>query len=174
MADVDIDLFGEYDKTDSHPDDTGDNIPLPLVNQGGGSTWEPEHEQETLFGGGRIQERRLTNSYIDSLYKELSKHYSQTSDTTHYDNFRHEGMRLYFKGRDEPLKDTKPNGILTGKPMTVLRVTMLDIPGAMLRPLEQAFSHTNRSNILECLEYFFLYLSSSFNNPSLLLWNMFR
>ena len=103
MADVDIDLFGEYDKTDSHPDDTGENTPLPLVNQGGGSTWKPEHEQETLFGGGRIQERRLTNSYIDSLYKELSKHYSQTSDATHYDNFRREGMWLYSKGRDEPL-----------------------------------------------------------------------
>ena len=51
----------------------------------------------------KTQERRLTDSYIDSLYKELSKHYDQTSDATHYDNFRHKGKWLYFKGRDEPL-----------------------------------------------------------------------
>ena len=81
MADVDIDPFGEHDKTDSHPDDTGENIPL---NAGGGvmggSTWEPEHEHETSFGGGKTQERRLIDSYVDSLYKKLSKHYSQTWD----------------------------------------------------------------------------------------------
>ena len=29
MADVDIDPFGEHDKTDLHLDDTGENIPLP-------------------------------------------------------------------------------------------------------------------------------------------------
>ena len=53
--------------------------------------------------GGRTQEGRLTDSYVDSLYKEVSKHKSQTSDATHYDNFKHESMRLYFKGKDEPL-----------------------------------------------------------------------
>ena len=42
-----------------------------------------------------------------------------------------------------------------GKLMKVLRVAKLDIPVDMLRPLEQAFSHTNQSNILEYLEYFF-------------------
>ena len=75
MADVDIDLFGEHDKTDLHPDDTSENIPFPLVNLGGESTWESEHEQEMSFGG-RAQERRHTDFYLDSLYKELSKHYS--------------------------------------------------------------------------------------------------
>ena len=39
----------------------------------GGSNWIPDQEQETSFGGGKTQERRLTKSYIDSLYKELSK-----------------------------------------------------------------------------------------------------
>ena len=42
MADIDIDPFGEHDKTDSHSD-TGENI---LFNPGremdGGSSWEPE------------------------------------------------------------------------------------------------------------------------------------
>ena len=37
MADVDIDPFGEHDRTD----ETGENIPLSLVTRGGRSTWEP-------------------------------------------------------------------------------------------------------------------------------------
>ena len=46
MADVDIDPFGDHD---SRPDEQmGENIPL---TQGGGSTWEPEREQKTSFGG---------------------------------------------------------------------------------------------------------------------------
>ena len=86
MADVDTNPFGDHDKTDSHPDE-GETIPLnPGGGAMGGSAWEPECDQERLFRG-RTQEGRLTDSYVDSLYKELSKHYSQTSDATHY-NFR--------------------------------------------------------------------------------------
>ena len=49
MADVDIDPFGEHNKTESRTDETGENIPFTPV---GGSTWEPERgEQETSFGG---------------------------------------------------------------------------------------------------------------------------
>ena len=48
MADVDIDPFGEHDRTESRTDETGENIPLTPV---GGSTWKPERgEQETSFG----------------------------------------------------------------------------------------------------------------------------
>ena len=36
MADIDIDPFGDHDKTDSHPDETGESI--PLNSRGGGST----------------------------------------------------------------------------------------------------------------------------------------
>ena len=44
MADIDIDLFGEHE---SRPDDhTGTDENIPLI-PGGGSTWEPTHEQET-------------------------------------------------------------------------------------------------------------------------------
>ena len=46
MADIDIDPFGEHELiTDDHTE-TGENIPFTLV---GGSTWEPECEQETSF-----------------------------------------------------------------------------------------------------------------------------
>ena len=103
MADDDIDPFGNHDKTNSHPDDTGETIPLNPGGEIRGSTWEPDQEQETSFRGGKTQERRLTKPYIESLYKELSKHYSRTSDATHYDNFGCKGIRLCFRGRDEPL-----------------------------------------------------------------------
>ena len=42
MADIDIDPFGEHDRTE---EPTDKNIPLSLVGPGGGSTWEPECEQ---------------------------------------------------------------------------------------------------------------------------------
>ena len=71
MADVDVDPFGDHDKTEPEP--MGENIPFTPV---GGSTWELEREQETSFGGGRTQEGRLTDSYVDNLCKELSKHFS--------------------------------------------------------------------------------------------------
>ena len=58
----------------------------------GGSNWVPDQEQETSFGGGKTQERRLTKSYIDSLYKELSKLHGRTSDAKHYNNFRCKGF----------------------------------------------------------------------------------
>ena len=53
MADVDIDPFEEHDRTESRTDDhteTGENIPFTPVG-GRSSTWEPEREQETSFGG---------------------------------------------------------------------------------------------------------------------------
>ena len=79
MADVDIDPFGDHESRPEEP--MGENTPLTPVE--GGSTWGPECEQETSFRGRRTQEGRLTDSYVDSLYKELSKHYSRTSDATH-------------------------------------------------------------------------------------------
>ena len=42
MADVDISPFGERDKTDSHPGDTEENIPLNPGGAMGESTWEPD------------------------------------------------------------------------------------------------------------------------------------
>ena len=75
MADVDIDTFGDHGKTDSGPNEAGESIPLtPGGSMVGGFTWETEREQEASSGRGKTQERRLTDSYVDSLYKELSKH----------------------------------------------------------------------------------------------------
>ena len=50
MADVDINPFGEHDRTESRTESrTDENSPLSPVTPGG-STWEPEREQETSFG----------------------------------------------------------------------------------------------------------------------------
>ena len=51
MADVDIDPFGEHE---SRPDEPMDNIPLSLVTPVGGSTWEPEREQERGESHGSV------------------------------------------------------------------------------------------------------------------------
>ena len=63
-----------------------------------------------------------------------------------------------------PAREMAPKEILTGRPMNVLNVATLDIPEAILRPLEQAFSHVNQSKVLEYFSCFFLYLSSSLSN----------
>ena len=61
MADVDIDPFGEHDRTESRTDETDENIPFTPV---GGSTWEPDRgEQETSFGG-ESQRTKLMKDYV--------------------------------------------------------------------------------------------------------------
>ena len=46
MADIDIDPFGKHNKTDSHLDKMGKNIPLPLVTQ------------EDLLGNQNVNKKR--------------------------------------------------------------------------------------------------------------------
>ena len=45
MAEIDIYPFGEHDRIESRTDKTGENIPIPPVGPGGGSTWELEGEK---------------------------------------------------------------------------------------------------------------------------------
>ena len=68
-----------------------------------------------------------------------------------------------------PVIDAAANGMLTGKPMNVTNVATLGIPVAMLIPLEQAFNHTNRFNILLYFLCFFLNVCSLAFNPLLML-----
>ena len=67
MSDVDIDPFGDHDKTNMQPDEPmGETIPFTL---GGvierGSTWEPE--QETSFGGANMRTKVL-KEHAEGLY----------------------------------------------------------------------------------------------------------
>ena len=102
MADVNIDPFGEHDGTESRPDE---NIPLTPV--GGGSTLEPECEQETSFGGLSGMRVRLiagfVNNKVNGLYEILSEHFPTNQNVIYCNDFESIRGELYFKGRDEPL-----------------------------------------------------------------------
>ena len=105
MADVDIDPFGEHDRTESRTDE---NIPLDPVTPGGRSTWEPERgKQETSFGGLSGPRARLNAGFVEDkvngLNEILSEHFTKNQDVIYYDDFESIRRELYFKGRDEPL-----------------------------------------------------------------------
>ena len=102
MADVDIDPFGESQSRTDEP--TGESIPLTPV---GGSTWEPEREQETSFGGLSGVRARLNAGFVEDkvngLYEILCEHFPKNQNVIYYDDFQSIRGELYFKGRDEPL-----------------------------------------------------------------------
>ena len=99
MADIDIDPFGEHESRTEEP--TDENIPLTLVTPGR-STWEPEREHETSFGG-ESQRTKLMKDYVKNLYKRLSEKIGETPELFHYDYFKLEGEKLYYIGSRKPL-----------------------------------------------------------------------
>ena len=52
MTDVDINSFGEHDKTDSHPDETGDTVPCTP-----GGQWEAPLGKQTENKKHHLEER---------------------------------------------------------------------------------------------------------------------
>ena len=94
----DIDPFGEHDRTESRTDGPKDEH-IPRILGGGRSTWEPECEQETSFGG---------TSRTSVLHKEYlaGEIYKLIGDKTHQrlepnlSLFKlGKGGRLYYKGK---------------------------------------------------------------------------
>ena len=100
MADVDIDPFGEHESWPEEP--TDEHSPLTPVTPGG-STWEPECEQETSFEGREFQRTKLIKDYVKDLYKKLSENIGETPELFHYDYFKLEGGELYYIGNRKPL-----------------------------------------------------------------------
>ena len=105
MADIDTDSFREHNKTDSHPDETGENIPLTPGGAMGGSSWEPEREQETSLGG-MSQRIRLMEEDAERLYQKLSEKY-QLPEERHSYMFEIRNLELYHKGVDKSLTYNK-------------------------------------------------------------------
>ena len=97
MADIDIDPFGERE---SRPEDpTDEHIPLdPVTPVGGGSTWEPEREQETSFGG-RSRTSILHKEYLVGKIYELigNKMHERLEPNLSLFVLGKDG-RLYYKG----------------------------------------------------------------------------
>ena len=100
MEDVDIDPFGEHESRPEEP--TDEHIPLSPVTRGG-STWEPEREQETSFGGRESQRTKLMKDYVNDLYKKLLENIGETPELFHYNYFKLEGGELYYIGNRKPL-----------------------------------------------------------------------
>ena len=92
----------------------GESIPLTPV---GGSTWEPEHEQETSFGGRESQRNRVLRDRVEGLYKKLSQKWARTSEVFHFDLFELRGGQLYFRDKSKPLTTRE------GKLRTVKEIT---------------------------------------------------
>ena len=99
MADVDINPFREHDRTESRPHESIPLSPVPPVTPIGGSTWEPEHEQER----GESQITKLMKDYVKDSYKKLSENIGETPEPFHYDYFKLEGGELYYIGNRKPL-----------------------------------------------------------------------
>ena len=145
MADIDIDPFGEHE---SRTDETGENIPFTPVGE---STWEPEHEQETSFGG-ESQRTKLMKDYVKDLYKKLSENVSETPEEFHYDYFKLEDRELYYRGKRKPLT-TK--GVLKSVGMLAdilgkggLRSPGFDIPRGKLTARQAAKKKPKKSYLL--------------------------
>ena len=70
---------------------------------GGGSTWEPTHEQKTSFGRRKSQRTKLMKDYVKDLYKKLLENIGETPDKFHYDYVKLEDGELYYRGKRKPL-----------------------------------------------------------------------
>ena len=101
MADIDIDPFGEHESRTDEP--TGEHIPLDPVTPGRSSTLEPERgERETSFRA-ESQRTKLMKDYVRDLYKRLSENIGETPELFHYDCFKLEDGKLYYRGSRKPL-----------------------------------------------------------------------
>ena len=96
MADFDIDPFGEHESRPDEP--TGESVPLAPV---GGSTWEPDIDQETSFRGENHR-TKLMKDYVKDLYKKLSENIGETPEAFHFDYFKLEDGELYYRGNRNP------------------------------------------------------------------------
>ena len=97
MADVDIDPFGEHESRPEEP--TDENIPLDLVTPGRSSTWEPECEQETSFGG-RSRTSILHKEYLVGKIYELIGNKMHQRLEPNFSLFElGEDGRLHFRGK---------------------------------------------------------------------------
>ena len=107
MADIDIDPFGEHDRTESRTKEPmGENIPLTPV--GGRSTWEPERKRETSFGGASRTSVLHKEYLVGEIYELIGNKTHQRLEPNLSLFKLGEDERLYHKGK--PL--TNRNGEL--------------------------------------------------------------
>ena len=98
MADVDIDPFGEHESR--RDESMGETI--LLIPGKGGSTWEPECEQETSFGAESLR-TKLIKDCVKELYEKLSKGRGENPEVFHLDHFELRDEELYYKDKRKSL-----------------------------------------------------------------------
>ena len=89
MADIDTDHFGDYDKTGSHPDDSGETIPFipgrtmedPLGNQYMNKKHRLEEGKLKKEGSPILTSTVCTSSYLSIIDKPQMQPFTITSDT---------------------------------------------------------------------------------------------
>ena len=114
MADIDIDPFGEHESRSEEP--TDENIPLDLVTPGreGVQTWEPEHEQETSFGGRSRTSVLHKENLVGKIYELIGNKTHQRLEPNLSLFILGEDGRLYYK--EKPLmnrnRELKTIGII--------------------------------------------------------------
>ena len=98
MADIDIDPFGEHNKTEEPSDE---NIPLDLVTSGrrGVQTWEPTREQETSFGGINRTSVLHKEYLVGKIYELIGNKTHQRLEPNLSLFILGEDGRLYYKGK---------------------------------------------------------------------------
>ena len=103
MANVDTDPIGEKESRPEEPPD--EHVPLDPVTPGGGSTWEPEREQETSFGGKSLETLKYEalESFVKSLYIRLSGSNNEPPGTINFHSFDLRNGQLYYKDNVNPL-----------------------------------------------------------------------
>ena len=86
-----------------------ENIPLDLVTPGGGSTREPEHEQETSFSRKSLETLKYEalESFVKSLCKRLSGSDDEPLGTINFHNFNLRNGQLYYKDNVNTLMTKK-------------------------------------------------------------------
>ena len=92
MANIDIDPFGDHESRPEEP--MGENIPLTPV--GGGSTWEPEHEQETSLGReSEISKEEKVKELCQLIVNKIHQRLEPRLDLFELG----EDERLYYRGK---------------------------------------------------------------------------
>ena len=101
MADVDVnDPFEEHEYRPDKP--TDENIPLTQVGKER-STWEPDSEQETSFGGRAQERENLKWKKVSELHDKLFERLEDIPKVFYRDIFEVRGGCPYYVGKDEPL-----------------------------------------------------------------------
>ena len=107
MADVDINPFGEHEHESRPEEPMGEDIPfIP----GGGSTWEPEREQETSFGGTNHSSVFHKEYLVGEIYELIGNKTHQRLEPNLSLSELGENGRLYYKllNRNGELKRLAP------------------------------------------------------------------